>query len=86
MAQLLFQNYSLPKQKILFLWQAGAITTRTDLSGRGASNQSNHGIIKPASREKSNHGNKAGGKRSEPQRKTNDQSSNRNTSLDGREG
>ena len=55
-------------------------------SGRGASNQSNQGFKQPASREKSNHGSQTGGKRSEPQRKTNDQSSNRNTSVDRQEG
>lgn len=51
-------------------------------SGRGASNQSNQGMKKPASREKSNHGTPTGGKQSEPQRKTRDQSANRNTSVD----
>jgi hypothetical protein len=54
-------------------------------SGRGASNQSNQGFTKPASREKSNHGNQTGGDRSQPQRKTDDQSSNRNTSVSGKE-
>ena len=51
-------------------------------SGHGASNQSNQGFTGPASREKSNHGDQTGGKRSEPQKKTTDQSSNRNTSTD----
>ena len=54
-------------------------------SGRGASNQSNQAMSKPASREKSNHGSQTGGQRSEPQRKTTDQSSNRNTSTDREE-
>ena len=53
-------------------------------SGRGASNQSNQGF-KDAARGKSNHGDQTGGKRSETQRKTSDQSSNRNTSRDGKE-
>ena len=51
-------------------------------SGRGSSNQSNQGFKQPASREKSNHGSQTGGKKSEPQRKSGDQSANRNTSLD----
>jgi len=55
-------------------------------SGRGASNQSNQGFSKPASREKSNHGSQTGGDRSQPQRKSGDQSSNRNTSLDRENG
>lgn len=54
-------------------------------SGRGASNQSNQALNRLASREKSNHGNQTGGQRSEPQRKTLDQSSNRNTSTDRKE-
>jgi len=53
-------------------------------SGRGASNQSNQGMKKPVAREKSNHDEKTGGKRSEPQGKTRDQSSNRNEHLDTR--
>lgn len=58
---------------------------KTGSSGRGASNQSNQAFKRPASREKSNHGNQTGGKRSEPQRKTSEQSSDRNTSVEGRE-
>ena len=57
---------------------------KTGSSGRGASNQSNQGF-KGAARGKSNHGDQTGEKRSEPQRKTRDQSSNRNTSTDGKE-
>lgn len=51
-------------------------------SGQGASNQSNQGMKQPASREKSNAGKKTGGTRSEPQKKSADQSASRNTSTD----
>lgn len=51
-------------------------------SGRGASNQSNQGFTGPAQNEKSNHGKQTGGKQSEPQQKTSDQSSNRNTNVE----
>lgn len=49
-------------------------------SGQGAGNQSNQGFTKPLQEEKSNHGKQTGGKRSQSQEKTSDQSSNRNTS------
>jgi hypothetical protein len=51
-------------------------------SGQGASNQSNQGFNEPAKDEKSNHGKQTGGKRSEPQEKTGDTSSNRNVTVD----
>lgn len=52
-------------------------------SGRGSSNQSNEAFIADAENQpKSNHGEQTGGKRSEPQDKTQDQSSNRNIHLD----
>lgn len=54
-------------------------------SGRGASNQSNQGFGQAADRGKSYHGEKTGGKPSVPQKKTQDSSSNRNTSLDKEE-
>ena len=54
-------------------------------SGQGTGNQSNQGFKAPASREKSNHGDRTGEQRSEPRRKTMDQSSNRNTSSGGKE-
>lgn len=54
-------------------------------SGRGASNQSNQGFGQSANRGKSYHGQQTGGKPSVPEKKTNDQSSNRNTSLDKEE-
>jgi hypothetical protein len=49
-------------------------------AGRGASNQSNQGFGQAADRGKSNHGEQTGGKPSIPEKKTQDQSSNRNTS------
>ena len=54
-------------------------------SGQGASNQSNQGFKKPAQDEKSSHEKEIGGKRSEPQQKTGDQASNRNTSVNRKE-
>jgi hypothetical protein len=54
-------------------------------SGRGAGNQSNQGFGQSADRGKSYHGNQTGGKPSVPQKKTSDQSSDRNTSLDKEE-
>jgi len=54
-------------------------------SGRGASNQSNQGFDQASHAGKSNHGTKTGGQRSEPQKKQQDQSSNRNTSTDRNE-
>lgn len=54
-------------------------------AGRGASNQSNQAFGQSANRGKSNHGEQTGGQRSEPQRKQQDQSSNRNTSTDRKE-
>ena len=54
-------------------------------SGRGAGNQSNQGFGQAANRGKSYHGEQTGGKPSMPQKKTNDQSSNRNRSLNREE-
>jgi hypothetical protein len=54
-------------------------------SGRGASNQSSQGFGQSADRGKSYHGNQTGGKPSVPQKKTSNQSSDRNTSLDKEE-
>ena len=54
-------------------------------SGRGAGNQSNQGFGQAADRGKSYHGKQTGGKPSVPEKKTNDQSSNRNISLDKEE-
>jgi hypothetical protein len=53
-------------------------------AGRGAANQSNQGFGQAANRDKSYHGPQTGGQRSEPQRKQQEQSSNRNTSTDRR--
>lgn len=53
-------------------------------SGRGAGNQSNQGIGQNANQGKSYHGGQTGGQPSEPQRKQQDQSSNRNTSTERR--
>lgn len=49
-------------------------------SGRGASNQSSQGFGQAADRGKSNHGEQTGGKASVPEKKTQDQGSNRNRS------
>ncbi|HWI91111.1 MAG TPA: hypothetical protein VNT20_07540 [Flavisolibacter sp.] len=54
-------------------------------SGRGAGNQSNQGFGQSADRGKSYHGLQTGEKPSVPEKKTNDQSSNRDTSLDKEE-
>jgi hypothetical protein len=54
-------------------------------AGRGASNQSNQGFGQSADRGKSYHGERTGGKPSVPQKKKDEQSSNRNTSLDKEE-
>ena len=54
-------------------------------SGQGAGNQSNQGFTETAHPDKSAHGKQTGGKQSEPQQKTRDQSSNRNTSFDKEE-
>lgn len=52
-------------------------------AGRGARNQSNQGFNETGDQRKSDHNKHAeGGKPSEPQRKEQDQSSNRNTSTD----
>jgi hypothetical protein len=51
-------------------------------AGRGGSNQSNQGFNQASNPGKSNHGAQKSGKRSEPQPKQQDQSSNRNTSTD----
>lgn len=51
-------------------------------SGRGSSNQSNHAFGSSDERGKSNHGEKTGGRPSEPQPKEQDQSSNRNRSTE----
>ena len=48
-------------------------------SGRGASNQSSQAFGQVADRGKSNHGDQTGGKPSVPQKKTQEQSSGRNT-------
>ena len=53
-------------------------------AGRGSSNQSNQAFGSSDQRGKSNHGEKTGGKPSEPQPKKQDQSANRNRSS-GRE-
>ena len=50
-------------------------------AGRGASNQSNQGFGQSAHAGKSNHGEQTGNKRSQPEPKEKDQSSNRNTSV-----
>jgi hypothetical protein len=54
-------------------------------SGRGAGNQSNQDFGQSADRGKSYHGQQTGGKPSVPEKKTNDQSSHRNKSLDKEE-
>jgi hypothetical protein len=51
-------------------------------AGRGASNQSNQPFGQAANVGKSNHGEKTGGKRSQPEDKKRDQASNRNQSTD----
>ncbi|MGE5521938.1 MAG: hypothetical protein ACM3VS_18590 [Candidatus Dadabacteria bacterium] len=50
-------------------------------SGRGASNQSNQPFGQSADRGKSSSGKLTGGKPSQPQKKTADQSSGRNTTI-----
>ncbi|HVG16995.1 MAG TPA: hypothetical protein VM935_18630 [Chitinophagaceae bacterium] len=50
-------------------------------SGRGSSNQSNQPFTDADEQGKSNHGEKTGGKKSEPQPKKADQSANRNKST-----
>jgi hypothetical protein len=50
-------------------------------SGRGASNQSNQPFGQSVDRGKSSSGKLTGGKPSQPEKKTADQSSNRNTSI-----
>jgi hypothetical protein len=54
-------------------------------SGRGATNQSNQPFTGEEKVHKSNRGDQTGGKRSDAQPKQQDQDSNRNTSVDGRE-
>ena len=54
-------------------------------AGRGASNQSNQGFGQTSDQEKSYHGEQTVRKPSVPQKKTRDQASNRNTSLDKKE-
>ena len=51
-------------------------------SGRGSSNQSNQAFGASDQRGKSNHGEKTGGRPSEPRPKEQDQSSNRNRSTE----
>lgn len=51
-------------------------------SGQGAGNQSGQGFAQTSSREKANHGEQTGGKRSEPQHPNRGQDSNRNTSIE----
>ena len=48
-------------------------------AGRGSSNQSNQAFGQSADRGKSNHGEQTGGKPSVPEKKTRDNSSNRNS-------
>jgi len=50
-------------------------------SGRGAGNQSNQGFGQASNKGKSNHGEKTGGKRSVPEKKKEDPSSQRNNSV-----
>ena len=50
-------------------------------AGRGASNQSNQPFGQSADRGKSNHSKQASGKPSQPQKKTKDQSANRDHSA-----
>ncbi|MBA3674628.1 MAG: hypothetical protein H0W75_06665 [Chitinophagaceae bacterium] len=50
-------------------------------SGQGGSNQSGQGFEQTSNREKASHGESTGDRPSEPQRKQQDQDSNRNTSL-----
>ena len=54
-------------------------------SGRGASNQSNQPFTGQEKVHKSNRGDQSGGKASTNQPKQQDQDSNRNKSVDGRE-
>jgi hypothetical protein len=77
-------KYILESKKIIPMASRGD-NNKTGSAGRGASNQSNQGFESAASREKSNYGDQTDGKRSEPERKTKDQSSNRNTSTNGAE-
>jgi hypothetical protein len=51
-------------------------------AGRGESNQRDQGFGQSADRGKSYHGERTGGKPSVPEKKKDNQSSNRNTSLD----
>jgi hypothetical protein len=51
-------------------------------SGRGSGNQSNQGFVKSDKKGKSNHGEQTGGKPSVPEKKKEDQSSNRNRALE----
>ena len=51
-------------------------------AGRGASNQSNQPFSDASERGKSYHGEKTGGKRSEPEHKDRSQSGNRNRAID----
>jgi hypothetical protein len=51
-------------------------------AGRGSSNQSSQAFGQTANRGKSNHGDQTGGRPSVPEKKTKDQTSDRNTSLD----
>lgn len=51
-------------------------------SGQGSSNQSNQAFSPADAKGKSNHGEKTGGKKSDPQTKTTDQSANRNRSTE----
>ncbi len=50
-------------------------------SGQGGSNQSGQGFEQTSNREKANYGEPTGDRPSEPQRKQQDQDSNRNTSV-----
>ncbi len=51
-------------------------------SGRGSGNQSNQGFVKSDKKGKSNHGESTGGKRSVPEKKKHDQSSNRDQNVE----
>jgi len=55
-------------------------------AGRGASNQSNQPFGEAAERGKSYHGEQTGGKRSVPEHKERNQSSNRNQSIERKRG
>jgi hypothetical protein len=52
-----------------------------DSAGRGASNQSSQAFGQAADKGKANHGEQTGGKRSQPEHKQRDQSSNRNQAI-----